>query len=116
MRTCILTIIKNEHLYLDEWIQYHLNIGVDHLFIFEDIDSNSHKEITNKYGDKVSLSNVSTILSELGLKRAQEYKRTKAKNPQEMYIYKGLYYLQNNFDYDWCFAIDVDEFITLEDT
>lgn len=49
MKTCILTIIKNEHQYLDEWIQYHLNLGIDALFIYEDIDSDSHLEIAQKY-------------------------------------------------------------------
>ena len=36
--SCILTVIKNEHEYLDEWIRYHLNLGIDHIFIFEDIN------------------------------------------------------------------------------
>ena len=40
-------------MYLDEWIRYHLDLGIDHIFIFEDIDSDSHKDITDKYGDNV---------------------------------------------------------------
>jgi len=70
MKNCVLTIIKNEHLYLDEWIKYHLDMGVDHIFIFEDIDSDSHKEIVNKYNEKVSLNKVSALLSNLALKKA----------------------------------------------
>ena len=35
MSSCIFTVIKNEHEYLDEWIKYHLDLGIDHIFIFE---------------------------------------------------------------------------------
>ena len=35
MKSCIFTVIKNEHEYLDEWIKYHLDLGIDHIFIFE---------------------------------------------------------------------------------
>ena len=37
MKSCIFTVIKNEHEYLDEWIKYHLDLGIDHIFIFEKI-------------------------------------------------------------------------------
>ena len=66
MKTCIITIIKNEHLYLDEWITYHLNIGISHIFLYEDIDSESHKSITDKYFNEVTLNSVLSLLSEKG--------------------------------------------------
>jgi hypothetical protein len=75
MNNCILTIIKNEHLYLDEWIQYHLNIGVDHIFIFEDIDSNSHHEIVQPYSNQITLFSISTILTEAELEKATAIKQ-----------------------------------------
>jgi hypothetical protein len=59
--SCIFTVIKNEHQYLDEWIKYHLDLGVDHIFILEDIDSNSHKEITDKYDGKITLNSVDIL-------------------------------------------------------
>ena len=114
MKTCILTIIKNEHQYLDEWIQYHLNLGIDTLFIYEDIDSDSHLEITQKYS-QVVLNRVSCLLTEEELHRAVQLKQTPGQNPQPLYIKKGLQYIKNhNPHYDWCFVIDNDEFITLE--
>ena len=64
MKNCILTVIKNEHEYLDEWIQYHLNLGIDYIFIFEDIDSDSHKKITDKY-DKVFLKNITFVSTKI---------------------------------------------------
>ena len=113
MQSCILTIIKNEHEYLDEWIKYHLNLGIDHIFIFEDIDSESHKNITSKYKD-VSLDVISNILTDDDKNKAIELKQTKSSNPQYIYIKKGLTFLSDLHIYDWCFVIDNDEFITFE--
>lgn len=114
MTSCILTVIKNEHEYLDEWIKYHLDLGIEHIFIFEDIDSDSHKKITDKYGDKVSLESISVVLNEEEKKYTAELKQTKKSNPQFTYLKKGLVYIRNKYQYDWCFVIDADEFITLE--
>lgn len=111
--SCILTVIKNEHIYLDEWIRYHLDLGINHIFIYEDIDSDSHKDICEKYTD-VTLSNISSILSQSDLDIIYDLKRTKRWNAQHLYFRNALSYLKQNFNYDWCFIIDVDEFITVE--
>ena len=113
MTSCILTVIKNEHEYLDEWIKYHLDLGIDHIFIFEDIDSDSHKYITDKY-DKVSLDSISIILNDNDMQKIIEWKQTKKHNPQEIYFPKCLLYIKQHYKYDWCFVIDVDEYITFE--
>ena len=86
VRTCILTVIKNEQEYLDEWIKYHLDLGISHIFIFEDMDSESHREITDKYDDKVSLNNIETILDEDTKKKVLELKLTRKSNPQTIYF------------------------------
>jgi len=112
MKSCILTVIKNEHEYLDEWIKYHLDSGIDHIFIFEDMDSDSHKSICEKYSYSVSLNSITTVLNEEYKKIVKELKLTKRKNPQEIYFPKALSWIKTNYDYDWCFVIDVDEFIT----
>ena len=46
MKCTICAIIKNEHLFLDEWIGRHLDIGFDSIFFYGDLESDSHKEIT----------------------------------------------------------------------
>ena len=115
MTSCIFTVIKNEQEYLDEWIKYHLDLGIDHIFIFEDMDSGSHKKITDKYCDKVSLNSIFAILNEQAAKKAIALKASK-NNVQPLYFKTGLLSIKLTFpgEYDWCFAIDVDEFITLE--
>ena len=114
MNSCILTVIKNEQEYLDEWIKYHLDLGVSHIFIFEDIDSDSHKEICDKYGDAVSLNSIDIVLDEDSRNKALELKLTKHRSPQTIYFLCGLIWVKNNYQYNWCFVIDNDEFITFE--
>jgi hypothetical protein len=111
MKICIFTIIKNEQEYLEEWIKYHLDLGVDHLFIFEDNGSESHKDITNKYpSDKVSLNSI-TILP-IDKSHVHNWQESR----QSIYNKEGLWWIKNNYNYDWCFAIDCDEYITLSNS
>ena len=115
MTSCIFTVIKNEQEYLDEWIKYHLDLGIDHIFIFEDMDSSSHKDIVEKYKDRVSLNSIFAILNEHTATQAISLKKSK-NNVQPLYFKVGLLSLKFTFldKFDWCFAIDNDEFITLE--
>ena len=113
-KTCIATVVKNEHEYLDEWIQYHLNLGIDHMFIYEDIDSDSHKEICDKY-EAVTLSSIESVLSASDLDNTIKIKNNGKGEIQILYFRRILMYLKQNFDYNWCFIIDDDEFITVED-
>ena len=115
MKSCIFTVIKNEHEYLDEWIKYHLDLGIDHIFIFEDYDSESHKEICDKYKYNVSLNNIFDILNKEDIKNTILSKIIKKYSIHNLYIKRCLTYLKKYFnEYDWCFTIDNDEFIVLE--
>lgn len=106
MKICIFTVIKDEQEYIEDFIRYHINLGVDTLFIFEDINSSSHKEITDKY-DQVSLHSVSELFLTDKLKEFKENGTF-----QKQYIKKGLIWIRDNYDYDWCFSLDCDEYIT----
>lgn len=47
MDTAVLCIIvKNEHLYLDEWIRYHLALGFDHIYIYDNDEKHPHKRFS----------------------------------------------------------------------
>ena len=105
MKTCICTIIKDENLYLDEWISHHLKLGIDEIFLYEDEGSISHSTITEPYGDKVHLYSINEIKN--------------VKNKQ----YKGSRNQEKLFDYfphtykdvfDWILFIDIDEFLILK--
>ena len=108
MSSCIFVLIKDEHLYLDEFITYHQHIGIDHIFVVEDCDSKTHKDITDKYDDVTLLSVLDLFLDKdkILYQKAHQYKM------QIRYLKAGLNFIKENYEYTWCFVIDVDEFIT----
>ena len=112
MKTCIITIIKNETSYLEQWIVYHINLGIDTLFIFEDVGSESHANITCKY-KQVQLMSVLDIYYTYNDRQFAIDRRVRNKPMQ--YIFQQLAYRKFTNGYDWCFFIDVDEYITCED-
>lgn len=93
-------MIKDEHLYLDEWINHHLKIGFHEIYLYEDYDSLSHKEITNKYNN-VFLFNVKDV----GLVKDNPERQ------KSLYLYFTTKYKDKM---DWCAFIDIDEFIILD--
>ena len=43
-KTALACIAKNEDMYIDEWIEYHLKIGFDKIFIFCDYWKHTFKK------------------------------------------------------------------------
>lgn len=109
MNICIFTVIKDEQEYLDDFIRYHLNMGL-HIFVYEDLFSVSHKSITDKY-DNVYLHSVKELYSPDEIPQLIEDRKNKVP-PQTDYINRGLRYIHSLNKYDWCWLIDIDEYIT----
>lgn len=101
---CICAIMKNEHAYLDEWIQHHLDLGIEHIHLYEDRGSEPHDEICNKY-DKVILHKLSDseydFLEKIG-------------NRKQVTLY-NYFILKYHDRYDFGLFIDIDEFLMFED-
>lgn len=57
----IVSIMKNEGLYVKEWLDFHLLAGVDHFYIYDNGSTDNTKEILNPYveGGVVTLINMS---------------------------------------------------------
>lgn len=51
MKTAICAIIKDEHLFLKEWIDWHLSSGFDAIHLFEDKGSKNHEGIIKEYNN-----------------------------------------------------------------
>ena len=110
MKICIHTVILNElDEYLKAWLDHHSPM-VDHIFIFEDIGSHSHKHITDQYPN-VTLQSVLDIFEHK--ERIIQMKEKKEITQGEYLVY-GLLKIQALNQYDWCFPLDIDEFITLQ--
>ena len=96
---CICSIGKNENLYIKEFLDYYLLLGVKKIIIFDnnDINGENFKEIIQKYytSEEVDIIDVRGITS------------------IQIPIYNYCY--QNNYDlYDWIGLIDIDEYIYIQ--
>lgn len=109
MNICIFTVIKDETDYLEDFLKYHTELGL-HIFVFEDLFSVSHKDICDKYNN-VELHSVKELYSEEEIPELIE-NRIQKKPPQTDFINRGLKYVHSLNKYDWCWLIDIDEYIT----
>ena len=109
MKIAIFTVIKDEQEYLQDWLEYHLREGID-IFVFEDVFSSSHKSITDRY-EHVFLHSVKELYSDEEIPQLIENRRNKVP-PQTDFINRGLKYMHSLEEYDWCWLIDCDEYIT----
>lgn len=87
---------KNENLYAKEFIEYYTNLGVDHLFIYDDNEPFTQKIediLELKYKDKVSIYNARQL-----------------KLNNQIDVFNNCY--QNNLIiYDWFIMVDMDEYL-----
>ena len=109
MNICIFTVIKDEQNYLDDFLKYHTDIGID-IYVFEDLFSESHEEICKKYKD-VHLHSIKELYSKFETPRLIE-RRTNHVPSQTEFINRGLKFIYSLKKYDWCWLIDIDEYIT----
>ncbi len=110
MNIAIFTVIKDEQDYLNDFLKYHTEMGL-HIFVFEDLFSNSHSDICCKY-ENVELHSVKELYEEKEISQLV-YNRQNHIPPQTDYINRGLRYIHSLNKYDWCWLIDIDEYITI---
>lgn len=111
MAKCLIaTVIKNERDYLKDFIEYHLNLGVNEIHIYEDYGSDSHKDITDNY-ENAYLHSILDIYPE---NEREEYIQMRINDipPQTKNINQILKYLYPTHKDYFVFLTDIDEFIT----
>lgn len=104
LNICICQLIMDEQRYIEEWIDYYLNLGISCFVLFEDWNSTSHKEVLAKYGDKVILHRLLDIAND------EEREELKGNNLRQEVVWKIFYRLYKD-KFDCCFFIDPDEFL-----
>lgn len=103
MRTAICTCIKDEHSYLKEWIEWHLERGFSHIYLYEDNGSRPHDEIARLFPESVTLRSINVVRDEpITVERRQ----------MQMYTY-SMGTLSG--EYDWIAFIDADEYVDFEE-
>ena len=102
MKIAICAIIKDEQRYLEEWINHHLKLGFDDIYLYEDFNSTSHQDICSRY-EHVFLNSINNFLKT----NINDYKR-------QIKTYRYFIKLFKE-KYDWVTFIDIDEYINTED-
>lgn len=109
IKTAICVPIKNETDYLKEWIDWHLNLGITDIYLYEDDNSDSHVTITSQY-ENVHLGYITTVLN------SEYYKGVnfqKSGSWKQGYLYEWFFHTYRD-KYDWILMIDIDEFLVIK--
>ena len=106
MKYEICGIIKDEHLFLKEWIDYHLNIGFQKITLFEDYGSKSHSEITKNY---FNVELIPLVGNQLGIK---DYHSSATQMAAYNYYFRKC---KKEHNAEWVLFTDVDEFLRFQD-
>lgn len=99
MKILLVAIVKNENRYLDEWVDYHYNLGFDQIVLCDNNDIDG-EVITN---DKVIVEDF------VGQHKERHIKVRYYGTQQDAYNYC---YKKYNEEYDWIAYLDIDEFLT----
>lgn len=96
-RLSIMAIFKNEELYLEEWLQYHINEGIHHFYLYTNDENMEKYDFLDKYEDKI------TIIPWI------DVKKTKYSTIQR----DAYTHCIKNFidEYDFLLMLDIDEFL-----
>ena len=99
LKVALCTMGKKENLYIKEFVDYYLNLGIDHIFIYDNNEPNTEKisDVINRpYKNKVTIfENISDKIT------SQPIAFTNCYN-------------ENKYNYDWVFMIDIDEYLILK--
>lgn len=91
----ICAIAKNENEYINEWVNHHINIGISHIFIYDNNDSTFEDVLTRiDRKDKVTIIRYND-------KHIQGMQRK---------LYEEFYHKYNH-KFNWCGFLDIDEFL-----
>lgn len=96
MKVALCAVAKNENAYIDEWVRYHIDLGYDRIYLYDNNDPDAPFVggcISPEYRDRVE------IIAAPGNYRSRQFA-----------IYND--WIQRHSDgWDWCSFIDIDEFV-----
>jgi hypothetical protein len=95
---CVLATARNEGLYLLEWLAYHRSVGVDHVFVYTNNNTDGSDILLRLLARHGELSLVENTVAQGG-------------NPQGKAYGHALSLVPELLDYRWCAIIDIDEWL-----
>ena len=98
--TAICLLCKNENDYINEWLEYHINIGIEHFYIYDNMsDVPIKNSINSDFIDKCTIKEWDLTVEEYG-------------NIQILCYDNCLHFFKN--EAKWIAFIDADEFIDIK--
>jgi glycosyltransferase involved in cell wall biosynthesis len=89
----VLTQVKDEGMVIEEFIQHHLEQGIDHLYVIDNGSTDNTSEVLSKYAQQGVVSVIN-----------RPKKRSQKKNLRQVYN-------QIRFDTKWLLVVDADEYV-----
>jgi hypothetical protein len=98
---CVLTGMRNDGIYLLDFIAYHLSIGFEHIFIYTNDNTDGSDELLRALAAHGVITVINNTIGS-------------ALSPQQKYHAHGLMLLPQILDYRWTAIIDSDEYIAFD--
>jgi hypothetical protein len=90
IKIALCTVGRKENLYVQEFIEYYINLGIDHIFIYDDNDPNTEK--------------ISSVISPMYKEKITIYENLTEQTKYQSGVYNDCY-KNNNNKYDWILTI-----------
>lgn len=110
-KIAICAIAKNENLYIRDWVEYHKNLGIDKIFLYDNNDING-EHFEDVISDYINSKYV-VVFNKRGIEKGIVYDKDNINLQPKCYI-ETYNQLKNNNDFKWIFFIDIDEYINIK--
>jgi len=100
IRPVIICIAKHEQKYIKEFIRYHLNLGFDKIYLYDNEDIPTYKELLREFGENVVVNHIP----------GKNYPRL----PQYEALQQFVWNYMSRDDITHVAHIDIDEYIVLK--
>ncbi len=102
MNLAIVAIFQNEADYMKEWIEYHLLIGVEHFYLYNNLSTDTYLDVLQPYIDRQIVDLIDWPYEAQNL---TDY------NDIQIRAYQDCWVKVNNGQLKWLAIIDFDEFL-----
>ena len=95
-KVALCTMGKKENLYAKQFVDYYINLGIDHIFIYDDNEEGSER--------------ISSCIPKIYKEKVTIYENIKSYIKKQSHAFTKCYY--NNYKkFDWLLMIDMDEYL-----
>ena len=96
-RACVVTSVRDEGIYLLEWVAHHRMMGSDHLFVYSNDNADGSDDLLRSLHDA---GLITWVQSSVGARCRAQWKA----------FGHALRVMPDTLDYEWSLLIDLDEF------